>query len=50
MTARCAQGVKGAGGEVVAVEDAQGAMKLIGLLATSADEAGGVDAEAVRGL
>ena len=50
MTPRRAQGVKSAAGEVVAVEHAQGAVKLLFLLAAAAEEAGGADAEALRGL
>jgi hypothetical protein len=48
MTARRAQGVKPAAGEVVAVKNAQRAVQLIGLFAVAADEAGGADAEATR--
>ncbi len=50
MTPRRAQGVKSAAGEVVAVEHAQGAVEPIFLLAIAADEAGGADAEPLRGL
>lgn len=48
MTARRAQAVKSAAGEVVAVEDAKGAVQLLGLLAVAAHEAGGANAEATR--
>lgn len=48
MTPRRAQGVKSAAGEVVAVEDAQRAVELVGLLAPAADKASGADAESIR--
>jgi hypothetical protein len=47
MTPRRAQAVKSAASEVVAVEDAQGAVEPVVLLVTAADEPGGADAEAV---
>lgn len=45
MTARRAQAVKSAAGQVVAVQNPQRAVELIGLLAVAADEAGGANAE-----
>lgn len=50
MTPRRAQGVKSAAGEVVAVEDAEGAVELVGLLAAAADEARRADPESLRDL
>ena len=47
MTPRRAQAVKSAAREVVAIEDAQGAVEPVVLLAATADEAGGADAEPV---
>jgi hypothetical protein len=47
MTPRRAQAVKSAASEVVAVEDAQGALESVVLLAAAADEAGGPNAEPV---
>jgi hypothetical protein len=47
MTPRRAQAVKSAAGEVVAVENAQGAVEPVVLLAAAADEASGADAEPV---
>ena len=45
MTARRAQGVKPAAGEVVAVQHAQRAVQLIGMLAIATNEAGRAYAE-----
>jgi hypothetical protein len=45
MTARRAQGVKSAAGEVVPVQHTQRAVELIGLLAVAANEPGGANAE-----
>lgn len=50
MTPRRAQGVKSAADEVVAEEHPQGAVQPLFLLAASADEAGGTDAEPLGGL
>jgi len=50
MTPRRVQGAKSAAGEVVAVEHAQGAVELVGLLAAAADESRGTNAEPVRRL
>jgi hypothetical protein len=47
MTPRRAQAVKSAASEVVAVEDAQGGVEPVVLLAAAADEAGGADAEPI---
>lgn len=47
MTPRCAQAVKSAAGEVVAVQHAQGAVEPVVLLAAAADEAGWADAEPI---
>jgi len=47
MTPRHAQAVKSAASEVIAVEDAQGAVEPIVLLAAAVDEAGRADAEPI---
>ncbi|HET9676751.1 MAG TPA: hypothetical protein VFP21_04510 [Solirubrobacterales bacterium] len=47
MTPRRAQAVKSAAREVVAVEDAQGAVEPVVLLVAAADEPGRADAEPV---
>jgi hypothetical protein len=47
MTPRCAQAVKSAAREVIAVEDAQGALEPVVLLTAATDEAGGADAEPI---
>lgn len=47
MTPRRAQAVKSATSEVVAVEDAQGAVESVVLIAAAADEPSGADAEPI---
>jgi hypothetical protein len=47
MTPRRAQAVKSAASEVVAVEDAQGAVEPVVLLVAAADEPSGADTELV---